>query len=424
MLTENGWPSCGSDRLDRSPIPGTDIVIPLQIGQPTQIMKAFAADFHLYVESLYNSSGGSDEGGWTPTNSVATSNHLGGTAMDLNWNDHPFHVRGTFSADQMGNLRDLLSYYEQNIFWGGDWDDPIDEMHFQMGYDTYQSPDTADFISRKMRGDGYSFFRRGQDVPQVERKPVVPAEGGTYWADVSQYQGRAIDDTYQYNVFAFRTNTGDKTDTLALANAAAALELLGNTSKSLDLVIPYYFFRPGQANCDLHKELLTQAGLWKHPRTISMVDVEGDSGAITGDQSFEVNDEVNRMRGWYGDQRRTAGYWNPNADGGLWLTRPYMLELVIPQYGKTPGDLSGVANNIAVREAYAHQYTDQAKDVAPWSGQPVDRNWTPYTTAELLRLFGLGEAIKPPTTPGGDEVIITDDDITQLCTAIAEQFRV
>jgi hypothetical protein len=40
-------------------------------------MKAFAADYHVYIESLYN--GASDEVGWTPTNSVATSNHLGGT---------------------------------------------------------------------------------------------------------------------------------------------------------------------------------------------------------------------------------------------------------------------------------------------------------------------------------------------------------
>ena len=400
-------------------IPGTNVSVPLQIGQPNTILKAYAADYHMYIEPLSQN----DIGGWTPTNSVATSNHLGGTALDLRWNSHPFHVSGTFSDEQMVTLRELLAYFEDTVFWAGDWNDPVDEMHHQMGYDTYQNSHTQDFIDRKIRPDGFSFFRRGQDVPQMDRKPVVPAEGGIFWADVSQYQGRAIDDTYPYNVFAFRTNSGDKADTLALANAAAALELLGNTNKPLDLVIPYYFFRPGEENCDLHKDLLTQAGLWKHPRSISMVDVEGDAGKITGDQSGEVNDEVNRMRGWYGDQRRTAGYWNPNADGGLWLQRPYMLELVIPQYGKQPGDLSGVTNNIAVREAFAHQYTDQAKDVSPWNGQPVDRNWTPYALSELLRLFGLGDAIKPPEAPGGGEIIITDDDITALCTALAEQFR-
>jgi len=45
-------------------------------------MKAFAADINQFVESLYNGpngSSGNDEGGWTATNSVATSKHLGGS---------------------------------------------------------------------------------------------------------------------------------------------------------------------------------------------------------------------------------------------------------------------------------------------------------------------------------------------------------
>jgi hypothetical protein len=82
-MTENGWPQVGSNQLDRSPIPGVDIVIPLQQGQPSTVLKAFCADYHLFIESLQNSRGGTDEGGWTPTNSVATSNHLSGSAVDL-----------------------------------------------------------------------------------------------------------------------------------------------------------------------------------------------------------------------------------------------------------------------------------------------------------------------------------------------------
>lgn len=417
-MTENGWPQCGSDQLDRSPIPGIDIVIPLQRGQPSLILKAFCADYHLFVESLYNSRGGTDEGGWTPTNSVATSNHLSGSAVDLNWNDHPFKVKGTFSNSQMTTIRELLDYYEKTIFWGGDWQSPIDEMHWQLGYSTYQNPHTADFITRKIRSDGFSFFRKGSDTAQIERKPVVPADGGTYWADVSQYQRTPLTEDYQYSVFAFRTNSGDKTDTLALRNAEMALWMLDEENQ-FDLVLPYYFFRPGEANCDLHRDILTQAGLWNHPHTATMVDVEGDQGTITGDQSWEVNDEVNRMRGWYGDQRRVCGYWNPNADPGLWLSRPYALELVIPQYGKTPGDLSGVRSSTVVREAFGHQYTDRATDVAPWSGQPVDMNWTPYTLAELLTLFGMEEAVKEPATGDLD---LTEADIAELCAAIGAQF--
>lgn len=159
MITENGWPSCGANQLNRSVIPGTNVVLPLQAGQPNTIMKAFAADYHASIEPILQA----DCGGWTATNSVSTSNHLGGTAMDLRWLSHPFHVSGTFTAVQRVTIGVLLDYYEGNIFWGGLWRSPIDEMHWQMGYDTYQSPDTADFINRKILPTGFSRFGATED---------------------------------------------------------------------------------------------------------------------------------------------------------------------------------------------------------------------------------------------------------------------
>lgn len=421
MITENGWPQCGSNDLDRSPIPGIDIVIPLQKGWPSTILKAFCADYHLFVESLYNSRGGTDEGGWTPTNSVATSNHLSGSAVDLNWNDHPFHAYETFSRDQQDTIDELLSYYEGLVRWGGEvWDgNPQDEMHWQMGFDTYRNPKCQNWIDRKLRSDGFSFFRKGADQPEIERKPMQPSDGGTDWADVSEYQVITLNEDYPYSVFSFRTNSGDKVDKLALENARAAKDLL-DAENQFDLVIPYYFFRPGQANCDLHRKVLEDSGLWMHRHTVSMVDVEGDQGKISGDQSWEVNDEINRMRGWYGDMKRVVGYWNPNADSGLWLNRPYALPLVIPQYGRTPGDLSSVSNQMIVREAFAHQYTDRATDVAPWHGKNVDLNWSPYAIAELLELFGLEETIKAPEPSG--PLDLSEADLAELCTAIGAQF--
>jgi hypothetical protein len=230
-----------------------------------------------------------------------------------------------------------------------------------------------------------------------------------------------VDDTYPYGVLCFRTNSGDKVDTLALENARSAKKALATGGSSL--VIPYYFFRPGEENCDLHRKVLEDAGLWNVDGTITMVDVESAGGTIIGDQSWEINDECSRIRGWYGNTRRVCGYWNPNADAGLWLTRPYALELVIPQYNNRPGDLTGVHDNIAVREAFAHQYTDKATDVPPWSGQGVDMNWTPYSIAELLTLFGLKESIKEPEQPGGGGALeITDADLEELCGAIGAQF--
>lgn len=163
MITENGWPSCGADALDRSPIPGTGIVLPLQRGIPSKIMKAFAADFNVYVEPL---AVGRDEGGWTPTNSVATSNHLGGTAMDLNWNQHPMGPSyAGYSQAEIAEIRKLLAFYEGTIYWGQDWNTPKDGMHFQMGYGTYNNQAMCnDFISRKIRADGFSTYRRSSEL--------------------------------------------------------------------------------------------------------------------------------------------------------------------------------------------------------------------------------------------------------------------
>lgn len=175
MITENGWPSCGIDGCDSNPIPGTAIRIPLQRGVPNTIMKAFAADFNAFVEPL---AVGADEGGWTATNSVATSNHLGGTAMDLNWNQHPMgNANAGYSPGEIATVRELLAFYEGMIYWGNDWTSPKDGMHFQMGYGTYGDPHTADFIKRKIRPDGYSTFRRGAGSSTTTASVLAQATG-------------------------------------------------------------------------------------------------------------------------------------------------------------------------------------------------------------------------------------------------------
>lgn len=173
MSSENGWEPAwvGQDALEWTTVPGTSVNLQIHKGQPFTIMRAFAADFNAYVEPLRDK----DSACYTPTNSVSTSNHLNGTAMDLNWGGmgdygHPFHVRGTFTAEQMITIRQLLTWYEGTIYWGGDWTDPIDEMHWQMGYDTYGSPAVDDFIKRKIRADGFSTFRRSDTAVLVTTK--------------------------------------------------------------------------------------------------------------------------------------------------------------------------------------------------------------------------------------------------------------
>ena len=159
-FTENGWPGLPAteDMLNWVTVPGTNPTVKLQIqkGQPTQILKAFVADMNAYIEPVYDA----DCACFTRENSVFTSNHRSASACDIRWESHPFHVKGTFGG-KLPALRELLEFYETTVFWGGDWTDPIDEMHFQMGYHTYQNDHTADFIKRKIRADGFSTYKRG-----------------------------------------------------------------------------------------------------------------------------------------------------------------------------------------------------------------------------------------------------------------------
>src|ERR1700751_1030528 len=146
-LTENGWPSCAAEDCDHSKVPGTNISIPIQIGIPNTILKGFLAAMNEHIEPFNRPQ---DQGGWTSTNPVATSNHLGGTATDFNWDDHPvdFDVNnpkagwkgsGLIDGDEVPAVRELLDYCEDMVFWGADWNDPKDSMHFQMGYNTYNN---------------------------------------------------------------------------------------------------------------------------------------------------------------------------------------------------------------------------------------------------------------------------------------------
>lgn len=212
---------------------------------------------------------------------------------------------------------------------------------------------------------------------------------GTYWADVSQYQ-RVVDDSYPHRVFSFRSNSGNKLDANAAANLAWSLKALDDGR--LDIVIVYYFFRPGQANCDLWKDVVTVNGRI-HPRIVCMVDVEGDKGSVRGNNSAEINDEVQRVQGWLGGNR-VIGYLNPNADPGLWPTRPN-IPLVVPHYNNTPGQSYAFPNR------FAHQYSDRVS-CAPFG--PCDANYTALDIPALAALVGV-------KIPGG--TVATPEDVQQ-----------
>lgn len=68
--------------------------------------------------------------GWSATNDVANSNHLSGTAIDINAPQWPWGVR-KMPQDLINKINSLLAFYEGAIYWGRNWNRP-DEMHFQL----------------------------------------------------------------------------------------------------------------------------------------------------------------------------------------------------------------------------------------------------------------------------------------------------
>ena len=88
LITENVWTQCSAQDTDNGPVPGTGIRLPVRAGDAAVILKAWAAWYNNNVEPLRSGVCGC----WTPTNDVWNSNHLSGTALDLNWNSYPFRV--------------------------------------------------------------------------------------------------------------------------------------------------------------------------------------------------------------------------------------------------------------------------------------------------------------------------------------------
>lgn len=191
--SSNGWPMVDQGSCEWVTIPGTSVTLQLQQGQPLAILRAFAADLNAYVEPMRDP----DSAAWTATNSVSTSNHLSGTAFDYNWNSHPFQVANAgWSSVQLATIKELQDFYEGTVFFGNDWSDPKDPMHFQLAslanggnINTYQNPKTADFIARKIRADGFSTFRRGSESPSTGAASVLAAATGLSLARATEILG-------------------------------------------------------------------------------------------------------------------------------------------------------------------------------------------------------------------------------------------
>lgn len=150
--SENGWRMVNRDACTLIIEPGALgrqlATAPVRLGAPAIVLGAWARWYHEHVEPVT-----SPVWGWSATNDVGDSNHLSGTALDINAPKYPWGAR-TMPADRIAKVRKGLRAFEGLIFWGADWG-RADEMHYQLNGGTAAGTGAADrlaaFARRRIR---------------------------------------------------------------------------------------------------------------------------------------------------------------------------------------------------------------------------------------------------------------------------------
>ena len=126
VATENGWPMVNADKTVSVQVVPAAKKVPLLRGDVATILNAWIIAYNRDVEPIV-----SQVWGWSPYNDVWNSNHMSGTAIDINATKYPWGKRVMTTAVK-NRVRALLAKFEGVVYWGADWN-RADEMHFQIG---------------------------------------------------------------------------------------------------------------------------------------------------------------------------------------------------------------------------------------------------------------------------------------------------
>lgn len=132
----NGWPA-NSDpsAIDVQPF-GDRYGLPfpggVRGGDVTTVLGYVAVQLHERVEPAVD--------GWNwgynyranVNNPSSLSCHASATAIDWSAPAHPNGAAGTFTSDQVAEIRKILAEVQGAVQWGGDYSGTTDEMHFEI----------------------------------------------------------------------------------------------------------------------------------------------------------------------------------------------------------------------------------------------------------------------------------------------------
>lgn len=127
ILTENGWPMVNANKCVSVEVVPAAKQVPLLRGDVATILNAFIILYNRRVEPIT-----SQVWGWSADNDVWNSNHMSGTAIDINAPKYPWGVRRMTAATK-AKVEALIKDFDDVVFWGARWSKP-DEMHFQIGF--------------------------------------------------------------------------------------------------------------------------------------------------------------------------------------------------------------------------------------------------------------------------------------------------
>lgn len=135
--SQNGWPANDRSLVASRLVPGTALRLTVRKDAAGDLLLWVAQQFDLWVEDIDNT-GQLDDWGYAERpvrGGTALSNHASGTAIDLNAPRHPLGARGTFTATQVTDIRQILAETGGAVRWGGDYRSRGDEMHFEINTD-------------------------------------------------------------------------------------------------------------------------------------------------------------------------------------------------------------------------------------------------------------------------------------------------